>query len=119
MRKYESVQIADEYNEMAEKAFDEALKAMYELQWYIVDNVKPKLEMAEYFTYDRSGELFNRVVDNMVVTEKKWHKKHAAMLKDVYQQMYELYIPVAASGVALDKLQNKILKMFNAFLEGD
>lgn len=56
---------------MAEKAFDDTLKAMYELQWYIVDNVKPKLEMAEYFTHDRSDELFNRITDNMVVVEKK------------------------------------------------
>ena len=74
LNEYESVRIADEYNEMAEKAFNEVIWAMIDLRNYMIENIRPKLEVAKYFTQDRSRELFNRIDDNMVHREIQWHK---------------------------------------------
>ena len=119
LNEYESVRIADEYNEMAEKAFNDVIWSLIDIRNEMIFNIKPKLEVAKYFTKDRSRELFNHIDDNMVHREIKWHRQYASMLDDIYAKLYEYYDAMPRTGIDMSWLEDKIDRMYNAYMEGD
>lgn len=115
----ESVRIADEYNEMAKNAFNDVIWSLIDIRNEMIFNIKPKLEVAKYFTKDRSRELFNHIDDNRVHREIQWHREYASRLDDIYAKIYEYYDAMPRTGIDMSWLEDKIDRMYNSYMEGD